>query len=422
MSDKVTAGPSHPLAEACRTMFASHRASAFGEQFHIPAAVEYGCLFSWDSGYHALALRHLDPEMARQELLALFRANRCEDGLLAHERPLPGSEARTALVTDWLGPIYRPDGRSWLIDPPVGAFAVAQLCLEAASPDLELLNLATESLAAIDRQRLMTPDGTPVLLHPLESGADVSPLFDALVDTSSRRSLLVAHKALSVQVTAASYDLGRARAAGHSFIVSDPIFCGWHLLALEDLARAWRKVGDTAQADQLDARAASLARAMIRDLWSDELNLFVGYDHVGARQLQVPTLGGIIAAASHNMQGAGYAGRIVEAHLNPETSRFWGSHGLAFNPLDGLPINPKALLWRGEVVWGATQYWGYLVLSRNGDEALARLAAQQMAELISLSGFREFYSATTGEGFGAGTEGGFTWPALVLDMAPRSPV
>ena len=416
----MSAWPSPELVEACRAMFVSHRASAFGEQFHIPAAVEYGCLFSWDSGYHALALRHLDPELARQELLALFRANRCEDGLLAHERPLPGSEARTALVTDWLGPIYRPDGRSWLIDPPVGAFAVAQLCLASPEVDLDLLRLATESLAAIDQHRLLTPDGTPVLLHPLESGADVSPLFDPIVDTSSRRNLLVAHKALSTQVTACGYDLDRARAAGHSFIVADPIFCGWHLLALEDLAQAWRKAGDPTQAEALEARATSLAQAMVRDLWSEDLHLFVGYDHVGARQLQVATLGGIIAAASHNMRNTGHARRIIEAHLNPETSRFWGSHGLAFNPLDGLPINPKALLWRGEVVWGATQYWGYLVLSRNGHEAIARHLAQQMADLISVSGFREFYSATSGEGFGAGTEGGFTWPALVLDMVPAT--
>jgi hypothetical protein len=404
------------LKQACRDMFAAHEVEAFGERFHVPAAREYSCLFSWDSGYHALALRHLDPALARRELGALFRANTGEDGLLAHERPLPGSEARTALVTDWLGPIYRPDGRSWLIDPPVGAFAAARLYLEDAAPDTELLTLATRSLEATDRHRLLTPGGAPVLLHPLESGADVSPLFDALVDTSSRRSLLTAHKALSQHVTAAGYDLHKARETGHSFIVSDPIFCGWHLLALEELALAWGKAGDADTAKALDARAGTLAQAMVRDLWSPQLNLFVGYDHVGGRQLEVANLGGIIAGASRHMRASGHAQRIIEAHLQPGTSKFWGPRGLAFNPLDGKTIDPKALLWRGDVVWGATQYWGYLVLSRNDRPADARHAAAQMAGLISTSGFREFYSAISGEGFGAGAEGGFTWPALVLDM------
>ena len=417
-----SAAPDHDLnkagrlKQACREMFAVHAVEAFGERFHVPAAREYSCLFAWDSGYHALALRHLDPALARRELSALFRANTCEDGLLAHERPLPGSEARTALVTDWLGPIDRPDGRSWLIDPPVGAFAAARLYLEDGDPEAELLTLATLSLEAIDRRRLLAPGETPVLLHPLESGADVSPLFDALVDTSSRRSLLSAHKALSQHVTSAGYDLHRAQESSHRFIVSDPIFCGWHLLALEELALAWRKAGDTHKAKALDARAGTLALAMLRDLWSPQLNLFMGYDHVGGRQLEVATLGGIIAGASRHMRASGHAQRIIAAHLQPGTSKFWGPRGLAFNPLDGKTIDPKALLWRGDVVWGATQYWGYLVLSRNDRTVDADHAASQMAGLIRTSGFREFYSAISGEGFGAGAEGGFTWPALVLDM------
>lgn len=404
------------LGKACREMFAAHQVTAFGEQFHVPAAREYSCLFAWDSGYHALALRHLDPRLAEQELGALFRANTCSDGLLAHERPLPGAEARTTLVTDWLGPIYRPDGRSWLIDPPVGPFAAASLYLDGQSRDIELLRLATRSLEAIDQHRLLSPGGAPVLLHPLESGADVSPLFDGLVDTSSRRTLLADHKALSVHVTGAGYDLKTSLATGHRFAVSDPIFCGWHLLALEELAGAWRKAGDLSIAAALESRAQSLAETMVRDLWSPQLKLFVGYDHVGRRRLEVATLGGIIAAASRNMIRSGHSAKVIEAHLKPETSRFWGNKGIAFNPLDGRVIDPKALLWRGDVVWGATQYWGYLVLSRNGQRQAANLAATQMGDLIAQSGFREFYSAVSGEGFGAGDQGGFTWPALVLDM------
>ena len=237
-----------------------------------------------------------------------------------------------------------------------------------------------------------------------------------MVDTSSRQSLLAHHKAFSLRVTEAGYDLQKALAAGHPFAVSDPIFCGWHLLALEELATAWAKAGDRARATRLEARAQSLALAMVRDLWSPELKLFVGYDHVGGCRLEVATLGGIIAAASRTMIRSGHAERVVEAHLNPGTSKFWGPRGIAFNPLDGRPIDPKALLWRGDVVWGATQYWGHLVLIRNGRTEAARLAATQMTDLIELSAFREFYSAVTGEGFGAGAVGGFTWPALVLDM------
>ena len=47
-------------AEACRTMFAQHRVEVFDGVIHVPASLEYSCAFAWDSGYHALALRHLD--------------------------------------------------------------------------------------------------------------------------------------------------------------------------------------------------------------------------------------------------------------------------------------------------------------------------------------------------------------------------
>ena len=402
--------------QACRTMFAQHRVEVFGGTIHVPASLEYSCAFAWDSGYHALALRHLDRGQAVDELRTLYNANLTPQGLLAHERPLPGAEARTKLVTEWLGPIYRPDGRSWLVDPPVAAYAAARIFDPALDDDETLLHLAGDHLMAVDRLRTLTPGGAPVILHPLESGADVSPLFDALVDTTSRRTLLTHHRALSVALDAIAYDLPQARAAGHGFIVADPIFCGWHLLALEAVADAWRRGSAPGRAAVFEDRAASLAAEMTRLMWSPELRLFVGYDHAGERQLPVATLGGVIAAASRHMISAGISGQVADAHLRPETSRFWGPAGVAFNPLDGAEINPKALLWRGDVVWGATQYWAHLVLSQLGRTDSAARARAQLSALIEGSGFREFYSAVTGQGYGAGEFGGFTWPALILEM------
>ena len=404
------------IVNACREMFAAHRVEAFGGTFHVPAAREYSCLFSWDSGYHALAMSHLDRATAWEELRILYAANTTDQGLLAHERPMPGAEARTKLVVEWLGPIYRPDGRSWLIDPPVGAFAVARLYAKALDPKATLLRAATTQLEATRRHRTLTPGIVPVILHPLESGADASPLYDAIVDGSSRRNLLSHHRGLSETLEAAAYDPAAARKKGHSFIVSDPIFCGWYLLALEELADAWRRAGDTGRADRLDARAERLTEALIAELWCEDLQIFVGYDHVNQRQLKVATLGGIILAASRNVIKTGLSAKVIASHLSPATSRFWGPCGVAFNLLDGREILPNALLWRGDVVWGATQYWAYLVLARNGHDSLATKARDQLQALIVQSGFREYYSAATGKGFGAGGEGGFTWPALVLDM------
>ena len=403
------------LAAACRAMFARHRVEAFGGAFHVPAAREYACLFAWDSGYHALALRHLDRAAAVAELRTLYDANSVPEGLLAHERPLPGAEARTARVVEWLGPIYRPDGRSWLIDPPTPAYAAARL-FDPAKDDTRLLEAATRQLAADAAQRRAPDGGGPVILHPLESGADASPLFDALVDVSSREALLGRHRALSQANTAAGWSVECALAAPDGFVVSDPIFTGWRLLALEALAEAWRRAADPARARPLEAAADALADWMAERLWSEPLQLFVGYDHLAGRPLPVATLGGVIAAASRRMTEAGFGAKAASAHLTPPASRFWGPAGVAFNPLDGRPIGRRPLLWRGDVVWGATTYWAHLALIATGQPDLAAQLRRQFEDLIRREGFREFYSAQTGEGLGAGAEGGFTWPALVLEM------
>src|SRR5260370_18349126 len=56
------------LEGACAALFERHRVEAFGGTFHVPDVDRYPALFSWDSGYHALALVHLRPQLAVDEL------------------------------------------------------------------------------------------------------------------------------------------------------------------------------------------------------------------------------------------------------------------------------------------------------------------------------------------------------------------
>jgi hypothetical protein len=204
------------LAAACAEMFRRHRVEAFGGAFHVPSAREYGCLFAWDSGYHALALQHIDRTAALEELHTLYRANTTEEGLLAHERPLPSSERRTATVTSWFGPIYRSDGRSYLIDPPVASYAAARLGTEAE--DSNLLDAAEKQLDAVERTRTLAQGALPVILHPLESGTDASPLFDGFVDASSRRTLASSHRALTESLAVTGWSPTEAIAGGHPLV------------------------------------------------------------------------------------------------------------------------------------------------------------------------------------------------------------
>jgi hypothetical protein len=156
---------------------------------------------------------------------------------------------------------------------------------------------------------------------------------------------------------------------------------------------------------------------MLQTLWSEELCLFVGFDHVQQRRLETATLGGVIAAASANIIARGIGARVAATHLRPGSSQFWGEAGIAFNPLRGGSSFVEGMLWRGPVASGATQYWSHLVLRETGAPSDAERVRDQLRKLIERFGFREFYDAETGAGLGAGSPGGFTWPALILDMS-----
>jgi hypothetical protein len=404
------------IYSACVEMFQRHRVEAFGGVFHLPAADEYNCLFAWDSAYHALALQHIDLAVAEAELKILYEANTASDGLLSHERPAPGSEERTRIVLQTLGPIYRDDGRSWIIDPPAAAFAAARLFDPKRDGSAALLDSAVAHLDAIDKHRVVSNGGAPVILHPLESGTDASPQFDPLINTASRLDYLLNCVALSQNLQRLVYVADRALAEKHPFVVSDPTFCGWQLLSLEELAAAFTRAGDSKRAAEMTARAETLAAAMMRTMWNEEHEIFVSYDHVNQKQLATPTFAGAIAAASTTMGDDKIAARIVARHIRSPQAVFPAPAGVSFNPITNTPVDPWGLLWRGDVASGATSYWAYLALIRNNLPELAQQVRQQLAALIEKSGFREFYGAVAGEGIGAGANAGFTWPALVLDM------
>src|ERR1700712_3275290 len=69
----------HPVDRAARIAFARNRVAGRTPEgveyrFHCPDAAKFPAQFLWDSCWHAIALRHLDPAAARDELRTLMRA------------------------------------------------------------------------------------------------------------------------------------------------------------------------------------------------------------------------------------------------------------------------------------------------------------------------------------------------------------
>jgi hypothetical protein len=403
-----------PLEQACRSLFDQHRVHAFDGVFHVPDLQRYPALFAWDSGYHALALRHLDEALAIGELSTLYRANRLPDGLLSHQRFVPGAETTQRMIEDLFGPMFDGD-RTPFVDPPTAAFAAARLSLTIGPAADPLLDAALGHLRALATVRVVDDGVLPVCLHPFETGTEGSALMRPLVgDTLS--SSLIRLKELTVSAIGVEMSPSRAKALPHGFVVYDPTMCGWYLLALEEAAIACRARGRASDAAWAEVTADAVADAVQTHLWWEEGHIFVGYDLVGDRQL--PGIGamGLIPAAARTFIDRGVATDVADHHLRPGAP-MWGTMGFAAGVVSpGAGVAPF-VQWDGNAVWGATAYWAHLLALRLGRRGAARAVREELEARVRTHGFREFYDAWSGEPGGAGEESGFTWPALLLEMA-----
>lgn len=404
------------LEAACAAVFDLHRVDAFGGTFHVPDVNRYPALFAWDSGYHALATVHLRPDLALAELATLYRANTLPDGLLSHQRYVPGAEDHQAMIEGLFGPMFEGD-RSPFIDPPTAAYAAARLAL-LMGPDADgVLDRAVGHLDALGERRTIDGCTLPVALHPFETGTEGSAVMAGLMP-GDLASSLAQLKAWTVSAVGAAMAPTAALSAGHGFVVLDPTVCGWYLLALEEAAHACRARGRRDDASRLADRAVRVASDIVDRLWWDEQEIFAGYDLTADRRLRGIGAMGLISAASAVLAEEGFSARVGARHLRPGEG-MWGRRGYAAGEVTAGAGVGDVVQWRGNAVWGATVYWAHLLALRVGRLDLAAQLRAELEALIRAHGFREFYDAWSGDPGGAGAESGFTWPALVLDMRGR---
>jgi glycogen debranching enzyme len=161
-------------------------------RYTCPSPGRYPFQWFWDSCFHAIALAHLDPAVAREELELLVSVQP-PSGFLPHvifwdRRRL----ASPGLIWAWGQSGGKGIPRhSALIQPPVLAAAVERY--HDLTGDLDLVR---RLLPAIDRYydylaRERTPGGSPLIaiVAPWESGMDHRPSYDQalrLLHVSSR--------------------------------------------------------------------------------------------------------------------------------------------------------------------------------------------------------------------------------------------
>jgi glycogen debranching enzyme len=418
------------LAEGARAVLAANDMGLFFR----PGRELYPFQWNWDSAFVALGLAGVDPERGRAEVRALLKGQ-WRDGMVPH------------IVFHVPSPDYSPGPELWdsaacehapevptsgLTQPPVLATAVR--VLHEASPDPTFLEEVVPALELwhewLHRER-GTDGGLVAIVHPWE-GADNSPRFDRAlarlevddarpVERTDRREIDSSERPTDSDYVRYLYLVRRLQAQGYRpptladtpFVYVDLTFNSIFAVAEADLAWLWAELGgDRARA----SAAEELLRAALAERWSDGRAVYAEDDDdpSAAAEETIDCLLPLYAGVPER----GQARRLFEEALWAPT-RFGPSPEAPWAVTSASKASPAfepRRYWRGPV-WVNVNWFLVRGLERAGLLAEADELRRLTLELVSRSGFFEYYDPRSGEPLGVSN---FSWSAaLTLDLLSR---
>ncbi|MBN1304955.1 MAG: hypothetical protein JXA13_11015 [Anaerolineales bacterium] len=330
-----------------------------------PSKTSYVGLWLWDSAMHALAYRHLDPELARNQIRAML-SQQLPDGML------PDAIYDDGVVAEITHPF-----KAEVTKPPILAWAA--LKLHEIAPDLEFLQEIYVPLVRWNAWWFSMNDddvdGLAQYNHPYSSGLDDNPMWDFGMPVESPDL----NTYLCVQM-------------GSLAMMAEE-------LGMEDEARMWRR------------RSKAIVNRMIEDFWDEEAGVFRTLHN--EEPLPVITPFNLYPLWTGQLPDS--INQRLLAHLtNPET--FWGEYVLPSVARNDPKFDPE-IMWRGPV-WVNVNYFFIEALEQIDEKQLAReLRTKTLNLIMRHPGIFEYYNSNTGEP-PAKAANIFGWTAAVfIDLA-----
>jgi Mannosylglycerate hydrolase MGH1-like glycoside hydrolase domain len=356
--------------------------------YTCPSPGRYPWQWYWDSCFHAIAWRHIDPGRAERELRSLLAVQR-PDGFIGHtifwSQPLRGPRRLTYNVTS-------PDaGMTASIQPPLLAWAWRIAVGDpAAEPGI------LRQIQWLAEHRDLEGDGLLWIVSPDESGLDASPQFDGVWGRQAHG--LPGYLLLVRRNRRLGFDMRRILAAG------GPVCCEVATNVLYSLSR-------------LALGLPSVTPALIDRCFDERTGLFLPDARPRAPLRPAATIAALTPLALPDLPEE-IGRRLVEEHL-VAPGRFWtavpppsvSSTEASFSLVDTGRLYQRRY-WRGPS-WVNTAWLCWLGLVRLGYQDAAADLGRRLGGAVATAGFREYYDPYTGAGMGAHD---FGWSTLVMEM------
>jgi putative isomerase len=310
-----------------------------------PSKTHYVGVWQWDAFFHALAYRHVDMGLAKDQLRIVLDHQR-EDGMM------PDAIHDEGVVSHLAEPVDAD-----VTKPPLIAWTAWKLYQQDG--DKEFLDEIYEPLVRWNswwfEQNDLDGNGLCEYQHPFSSGLDDSPLWD------------------------------------EGMPVESPDLNTYLCLQQEALARIAAELGLPAEAQAWSRRAEVMAQRMVRLMWDPGSGLFLARLH--GHPVAVTTPVGLLPLMTGRLPEP-MTRRLVASLTDP--SRFWARFPVPSVALND-PKHDPAQMWRGPT-WVNLNYLLIEGLQRCGYVAEAAELRRRTLHLIA--GHRdiyEYYDPQTGE-------------------------
>jgi hypothetical protein len=442
-----TGGSDATLVRGAEQVLARNRRGSWT----CPARDFYPHQWLWDSCFIAIGLARSDPLRAVGELRALFRGQ-WANGMLPHM--IFADDVRDAGSRHvWQSRRRRDAPRavdtSCITQPPIIAIAVERV---AASLDEnerhDFLAEVFPKLVAYHRWLYRERDpharGLITLIHPWECGLDTTPPWIRQLRTMRgpwwlrpalrlrlsrvarvfRRDTRYAPAAerlsdddglrMLALVDAArrrGFDLARLDPR-RSVLIEDVAFNSFLVVANHSLESIAQTIGERVDPGLVSSFRAT--ESAFEDLWHEGSGQYCSRDVIDGRLIVMSTIATFLPLWT-GLVPRDRAERLIAILRAPQ--RFWPRFPVPSVPLDAREFDDDRY-WRGPT-WVNTNWAIIEGLRTCAHDELAEELRERTLELIGESGFAEYFSALTGEGFGAPE---FSWTAaLVLDLVASGP-
>ncbi len=333
----------------------------------MPSKIFYVGVWQWDAYFHALAYRHVDMNLAKDQLRIVLDHQR-EDGMI------PDAIHDEGTVTHLTFPVEAD-----VTKPPLVAWAAWKLYEH--DHDAEFLNEIYEPIVRWNdwwfRQNDIDGNGLCEYHHPYSSGLDDSPLWDEGVPVES------------------------------------PDLNTYLYLQQEALSKIAHVIGEEQDAAQWAQRAEALAARILHWMWDEETGLFWASRPAHGARVNVRTPFNLFPLITGRMP-AHVTRRLVD-HLTNE-NEFWPAYPVPTVALDDPKYNPLQM-WRGPT-WVNVNLLLIEGLQRAGYHEVARELRRRTLDLLCRhDDIYEYYHPQTGE-VAPKAASIFGWSAAVfIDLA-----